>query len=183
MAMKLHHAARDPWQELEKLSRTVMEKFTVGFSHQRDIQARIMKDKMLVRVQHTILLHKPEMPKSWYKIQLCYHTRTCFNRSGVPLGTLGTRLACKLLHHKQLDCEDCSGLKQCYCCPTEYQINVLEIGDRISLIVTAWQDLGLGLTPRDPVWINHHSFKMKDKVPFEPGSIKEEFEGNSFSMR
>ena len=179
MAMKLHHAGMGPWQEIDRLSKTYTKKYIEDFSHQRDIQARIGYDKMLVRIEHRFVISAgelPIMPDDWWNFQACFHKGA--HRSQQVSTGFGGFLACKL---RQPHCGHCSGLKQRRYYLTEYEIDTMDMQGKFAVVVTTWQDLGSGLTPRDSMWISHFSFKTLDEgMRFKAGSIKAAFDQHRY---
>ena len=84
----------------------------------------------------------------------------------------------------QLECEKCSGLFFCSFCPTKLCVKARDTADLQGrfLIVTMWQTLGRGVSPREAEWDSH---LKGEKVlwlydPESPlGSIRDEYEAQA----
>jgi hypothetical protein len=135
-----------------------------------------------MRIEHRFVIsagEPPIMPDDWWNFQACFHEGA--HRSQDVSTGFGGLLTCKLRHYKQPHCGHCSGLKQCRYCPTEYEIDTMDMQGKFTIVVTAWQDLGSGLTPRDPMVISHFSFKTLDEgMRFKAGSVKPAFDEHRY---
>lgn len=182
MAMKYHRLGLDNKVILSQLSRTVT-KYYDGTSHQQSLSSRIISNTFYLRTQHWLLLPPnlpPELPKSYYFWNLCWHMRTFHNSRSY----LEEFLQCRLSHYEDGRlCPTCSGLKQCKECLTEFQIDVKDLQNRGSaIVITEWQDFGEVLTPFDPKWRCHFTNYPYVRTYFTPGSIKDIFEGPYFDF-
>jgi hypothetical protein len=147
------------------------------------VEARIAHEKFLVRVQKWIVLRADEVQLPREAIRKAH---VCEHFSGVVFsrGPLQEMLICRMSHWKEQDveCPQCSGLKQCPQCDTEFQIDTRELGSRgLTIVITTWWDLGPGISPYDPEYRRHCSSErfhreLDPQVVFEAGSIQGAFE-------
>jgi hypothetical protein len=184
MAMKLHHLGLDVQNYLTALPPVV--KGTCQLPNLKIFEARIVADEMIVRSQHWLLWpagHRFQLSQQAYPHpQVCAHLETSPHYQDDNV--LTDLLQCKVEHinRNQDPCPRCTGLKQCWACPTEMQIDikVFESQQGTALVVTKWLALGAGKSPFDPKWRSHfldQNFQPARKpYPFEPGSIQRAFE-------
>lgn len=184
--MKNHWLGFDNRDIVNKLSQTVTRYWPI--THQHQVTSRIIKDSFHVRTQHWIPLGSVQplqLPTGHHIFRICNHL-DYYHDSQKPLEEV---LKCKLAHYNnQVDekkgCLECSGLKQCIKCYTEYQIDIKDFGihQLSALVVTVWQEFGNMVSPLDPVFRSH--FVPWDLgIYFQPGSIKDTFEeGREFTF-
>jgi hypothetical protein len=188
MTMKLHRLGLDFQTYLRSLAR-VENNCTRRIRDFRTFEARVVSNEMIIRSQHWLFL-APGPPGQGVKLgpgvfpcpEVCAHLNC--GPYYPDDNILAAFLKCRISHlNKNEDpCTYCRGLKQCWYCPTEYQIDVKVFDGRgPALVVTKWMDLGAGREPSDPKWRSH----LLDKnyrpvlvpVPFFIGTISRAFEG------
>ena len=94
-------------------------------------------------------------------------------------------IECKLRHLDTDLCAQCTGLRQCRRCPTEYEVILYSAGSAgYALETTTWKKLGSARTPNDPKWrsqvrdvtINRNNRNTSPDSSFIPGSIRSAYE-------
>jgi hypothetical protein len=151
--------------------------------YQSRAQAKIVARSLILRIQYVLLipLHRTLQIPRWSPMGICPH---------IEIMDLNARMLediqCKVEHNHSLrHCSKEFGLKQCYRCTTEYQVNLRERGQLGSVIViTKWLDLGEGRLRTDFKWRSHLNNTVVKKNPaintYLPklGSIRNSFEQN-----
>lgn len=144
--------------------------------------ARIVADELILRFKYGVLVQSSSISaylndhKFWI---LCPHINTFYGNQKRQMIDL---IECQLQHRDTGPCENCSGLRQCHACPTEYEIKVYRAGATGHVLeVTTWRSLGSGRTPNDPKW--QQQLEHDKNTPyrscafaFKPGSIRSAFE-------
>mgnify|MGYP001580602516 CR=1 FL=1 len=159
-----------------------------GYTYQWTSIPRIVNGHFILRHQVWLLYpvgYEVIMPDTIYT-DICPHWQ--FNCLG--WSKLNMKLACRISHwdnlRLNLRCPTCSGLFQCRICPTEFQINTKDfLRNGVALVLTRWLDLGEGRDLSDPRYASHvyHGYGScyrDTPVPFEAGSIRAAYEGESF---
>lgn len=153
-------------------------------------EARIRAGKWLFRVHEWFILPVKRVSITSWDVQ----TTVCDHLHNLGLkNSLNKLIECRMHHWRDgVSCVLCTGLQQCRCCYTEFQLDVKEYGQgEIALILTRWLDLGECLTPFDPKWSRRMSpltqelgqLWAREGVRFVPGSIKDLYEdGEDFSF-
>lgn len=183
MAMKLYHLGLDVKKYLKTLA--CVERSICGFPNLKIFDARIVSDEVITRTQHWLLWPAGqviELSQETYPCpQVCAHLESnpYYNNDN----RLTALLQCKIDHinKNQTPCPQCTGLKQCWYCPTEMQIDVKVFeGQGTALVVTKWLAVGAGISPLDPKWRSHlrdEDFQpVREPFPFIVGTIRNAFE-------
>lgn len=184
LVMKLYHSGLNYDERLSSLSGFRSHYMRSHILHQ-EFAPRIANGHFLMRHQTWILLpagRKLELPKLICTC-VCPHWR--FN---MPYATELTRkMRCRASHwdNAQLNsrCQTCSGLFQCWICPTEFQIDAMDFSEYgVALLLTRWLDLGEGWSLLDSRYRSHVRYYYGNQVPFKAGSIKATYEGVGVDM-
>lgn len=179
MAMKQHRLGLNSGLHLDYLSTLETDNWSLPYTHQKSMKARIVSNSFLVRIQDRLLIPAEEVVKTIpiYYLRLCRHLSS-FSKDD----RLSKLLRCRLDHsHDQHPCSTCNGLKQCRYCPTEFQIDHKSFGKQgMVIFITRWLNFGAGLTPSDPNW-KSHAFDVRgtgvyQNHEFDEGSIQSAFE-------
>lgn len=139
------------------------------WEYQYRAHAKIIAGSLILRIQYILLipLGQTLQVPLYGTLGICPHTKT----SSLNVRALeDTR--CKVKHNHYFgQCTKSFKLKQCYCCLTEYQVDLQECGQRGSLIaITKWLDLGEGRNWTDVKWKSH----LADREVHQPGTAERE---------
>lgn len=146
------------------------------------VSARIAKNELLVKLEWRILLHQGEGFSRVRRVfpHVCPHWRCTIDDHA-----LSRRISCQISHGPGQTCVQCTGMKQCQDCSTEFITAYLESNwtrQGHAVYVTAWKNYGPCDTPFDLRWRCHllciHTSlpAPKTSTPFAPGSIRGAFE-------
>ncbi|KAI9880202.1 MAG: hypothetical protein M1830_004788 [Pleopsidium flavum] len=143
------------------------------------LEPRIVADELLLRARSRVLMHFEREFKhvKKYILKICPHL-TAHDDDNL----LAHLITCRLSHLDNRPCLFCDGLRQCRSCPTEFQVEIEDLGEAgVAVLVTAWNNLGSGRSPSDPKWRAHiyrsqNNQMRAESFQYEPGSIQTAFE-------
>ncbi|KFY46343.1 hypothetical protein V494_00486 [Pseudogymnoascus sp. VKM F-4513 (FW-928)] len=194
-AMNLHHNGLDNREILSSLSPSGIFP-QPDHTKQWEVKPKIVNGHYLIRCK-THFLYPDGIKGKTADIDTCicpgYYTENShavcaatkdFPTWGEALAVptrLPGKLACRAKHwddaHLNANCETCSGLFYCNCCPTEFELDTEAFGERgVALTITRWLDLGEGRSVTDQQYISHIFGFENCHMPYEPGYIKAAYE-------
>jgi len=186
MTMKRHRLGRDYSRQLKWFSSSyTYPPYKSDFATHKIVEARIAGGKFLVRVQYWVVLPASAVhltSSATIGAHVCEH----IHGLRTVKGSLEEMLNCRMSHWRDQDheCPECSGLRQCPHCETEFRIDARELEPRgFTIVITTWWNLGPGISPYDREYREHCNLKrslfdIEPQVEFPVGSIQGVFENH-----
>ena len=190
MAMKVHRQGNDASKLLKLLgfNRIVFSRGLQDVSPHHNLSVemwcRIVDNSFLVRKQ---IVYRIRSAGNWYwfRCLICPHIELRRARALVNQKTCLVKVNYGRTGLRAQFVAD-NGLEQCRYCNTEFQLNFqLVETEKLLLIITAWHDIGKGLSSRDPQWLKQTEVDGKERNTrwhatfFQPGLIAATFEGGT----
>ncbi|KAI9053339.1 hypothetical protein LZ554_002299 [Drepanopeziza brunnea f. sp. 'monogermtubi'] len=178
--MKRHRSGLNSDAQLAALTETDTF-YRSTFTLHWDTVPRIVEGKLLLRTQTWLFLAPgkvryppPRMPTN--TMYICKHVSGFMFGGEVTTGgvtSLVIKISKCLIQHWKSDtaadnCKICAVLHSCKWCPTQFQIDLQDLGVKgVALVLTKWQDLGEGKEHDDWTWRSHLDFQ--DERESRPG--------------
>jgi hypothetical protein len=189
MAMKQHRLGLGAKDYLDQLAATLTE-VRKGYTYHSVTAARIVSSNLLVRTRHLFLF--PRSVQCFPRDKgtaICAHLVYDPKRPYCCPDRLGALLQCRMRHWedaKACPLDICVGMKKCFYCHTEIEIDVNQSDSGVAVVVTAWREFGSGLAAEEiglrSKWRNHSGLsvnlfdRQRQEAKFTAGSIRSRFE-------
>ena len=169
--------------QLQSPSHTYIRKLPQS-THEVSISARAVDKELLMRMEHRFFMPLgPDMDHiNEHRLKICRHLQYSHDsKNGVA-----RVIHCKLTHGDNQYCVDCSDVRHCKFCETEYLVEYRGIKSAIYVLV--WRNFGSGEIACDPKWrvqagvgdgeevFQHAAACRSFQTPYRPGSIRSAFE-------
>lgn len=150
MAMTQHRLGPDHGLSLNIFS----QKWSVGpgTRGRYSTEARIVANALYLRYKYNMPIHS-NIASDYYLLSgltICQHIINY--GADEPISLL---INDRLDHRDDKDGGQCKILTQCRSCHTEFEVEAQRLGATWYLVFTSWKNLGSGIAPRDPKWLQH----------------------------
>lgn len=188
LAMKRARHGLDPSKQLSTLSQLDPDRHLYWW-HRNKLTAKIIKQRMYVRIVHRIPVFRKTIPNlpgviPLWDTKLCRHLHTGGELPDKSFNKQLTKALGEFDRNATNTKERFGDLFQCRHCLTEFCIEVQKgRGEHDELVITVWQDYGRGEQPFDLDFCSHFiSPRIVQPVSFPRGSIRDTFEMDSQAL-